>query len=274
VAAASPEDHFRAAVAERPLERPSLLPTAVLPLARAVTGRSQAPRYTTGPATRHALLAAGALGATSGSVVHLPEPPSMAPRALGVLAHELAHVAERTPRPRFLLGSLGGAHDQGERQARRVGEAARAGAADLVGGMAAGPLAAVAGGSRVADLPVGGGAGVAGAARQATLNAAAGLTGGAASTVAEAADLAGPAVPAMTAAGASSAAPGDVGAGSSTGTPAGPAAATAAAGPAAPGAAPGGGTLSHSQVSELLEALEERLLAEIERRGGRYAGVF
>jgi hypothetical protein len=273
VAAASPEDRFRAAVAERPLERPTLLPTAVLPLARAVTGRSQAPRYTTGPATRHALRAAGALGATSGSVIHLPEPPSMAPRALEVLAHELAHVAERTPRPRFLLGSPGGAHDQGERQARRVGEAARAGAANLVGAMAAGLPATVAGGSRVADLPVGGGAGVAGAARQATLNAA-GLTGGAASIVAEAADPAGPPVPAMTAAGASSAAPGEVGVGSWTGTPAGPATATAAAGPAAAGAAPGGGALGHSQVSELVEALEERLLAEIERRGGRYAGVF
>jgi hypothetical protein len=32
--------------------------------------------------------------------------------------------------------------------------------------------------------------------------------------------------------------------------------------------------MSHGQVSELLEALEDRLLAEIERRGGRYAGVF
>jgi hypothetical protein len=31
---------------------------------------------------------------------------------------------------------------------------------------------------------------------------------------------------------------------------------------------------SHSQLSELLEQLEERLLVEIERRGGRYAGVF
>jgi hypothetical protein len=31
---------------------------------------------------------------------------------------------------------------------------------------------------------------------------------------------------------------------------------------------------SFSQMGELLEALEERLLAEIERRGGRFAGVF
>jgi hypothetical protein len=52
--------------------------------------------------------------------------------------------------------------------------------------------------------------------------------------------------------------------------------AAAAAGPAAAAlaAGPAGAPMSHGQVSELLEALEDRLLAEIERRGGRYAGVF
>jgi hypothetical protein len=33
-------------------------------------------------------------------------------------------------------------------------------------------------------------------------------------------------------------------------------------------------TDAFSQMGELLEAIEERLLAELERRGGRYAGVF
>jgi hypothetical protein len=40
------------------------------------------------------------------------------------------------------------------------------------------------------------------------------------------------------------------------------------------GASPSAAGDSDSQLSELLEQLEERLLVEIERRGGRYAGVF
>ena len=33
-------------------------------------------------------------------------------------------------------------------------------------------------------------------------------------------------------------------------------------------------TDSYSQIGELIEAIEERVLAEVERRGGRYAGMF
>jgi len=40
------------------------------------------------------------------------------------------------------------------------------------------------------------------------------------------------------------------------------------------GSAASAATDPHSQMGELLEVLEERLLAELERRGGRYAGVF
>jgi hypothetical protein len=64
-----------------------------------------------------------------------------------------------------------------------------------------------------------------------------------------------------------------VGQGSWAGSEAGPAGTGRAAGPATP-TEPGAPALGYAQVSELLEALEERLLAEIERRGGRYAGVF
>src|SRR5581483_5335148 len=41
-------------------------------------GDADRPRFTTGPATRHALAAAGALGASTGSVVHLPLAPTTA----------------------------------------------------------------------------------------------------------------------------------------------------------------------------------------------------
>jgi Domain of unknown function (DUF4157) len=235
----------------------------VLPLARAVTGRPQVPRYTTGPATRHALKAAGALGATTGSVVHLPAPPSADRRSLGVLAHELSHVAERAPAPRFLLGSLGGAVDEGERRARQVGAAVGAGTLGAAGA-APGALGAVLAGSQVADLPVGGGAAMAGAVRQAVAGPLESAAGVAAATGERVAGLSPPALPAPGDTGATMGAAAAVG---SAAAAAGPAAATLAAGPA-------GAPMSHGQVSELLEALEDRLLAEIERRGGRYAGVF
>ena len=32
--------------------------------------------------------------------------------------------------------------------------------------------------------------------------------------------------------------------------------------------------MSNENIDELIVAIEERMLAEIERRGGRYAGVF
>jgi Domain of unknown function (DUF4157) len=261
--AATPEARFRAALAERPLEPARPLPGSVLPLARAVTGRSQVPHYTTGPATRHALRAAGALGATTGSVVHLPAPPSADRRSLGVLAHELSHVAERAPAPRFLLGSLGGAVDEGERRARQVGAAVGTGTLGAAGA-APGALGAVLAGSQVTDLPVGGGAAMAGAVRQAVAGPLESAAGVAAATGERAAGLAPPALPA----------PGDTVA--AMGAAAAVGSAAAAAGPAASAlaAGPPGAPMSHGQVSELLEALEDRLLAEIERRGGRYAGVF
>ena len=58
-----------------PLETPRALPAALHPMASAITGRARPPLFTTGPATRHALAAAGALGATTGTVVHLPSAP-------------------------------------------------------------------------------------------------------------------------------------------------------------------------------------------------------
>jgi hypothetical protein len=42
----------------------------------------------------------------------------------------------------------------------------------------------------------------------------------------------------------------------------------------APSAPASAGSLSSDQIDDLVVVLEERLLAEIERRGGRYAGVF
>lgn len=143
----SPEARWRAAVRARPLESPRTFPSALRPLVASLAGGAQRATYTTGPATRHALASAGALGASTGSVVHLPSAPVAGPGPLlGVIAHELAHARAPVSRPRFLLGVPHGVADAEERAAQAVGQRVQA-AGDAVAGMGAGI---------VGDLPVGG----------------------------------------------------------------------------------------------------------------------
>jgi hypothetical protein len=319
----SPRERWEAAVAARPLETPRSLPMAFHAMASAITGRARAPLFTTGPATRHALAAAGALGATTGTVVHLPAVPSPAPAAAAVLAHELTHTRSPVRRPRFLLGGLSGLLDDDERSALSAGrEALSAGRGALSAGRdalsagrdqlasagreqltdAVGSAAPIAAGI-VDQLPVGGGIGAVGdvatrAARAAVLEAAAspigsatgwandargaatgvldtagGLASGAWDTAGGLASGAmgaagGPASGAMSAAsGAMSAASGaaDAATGAASGLVS---SATGAVGGAAAAAT---AALDPDKVVEIVEA---RLLREIERRGGRWAGVF
>jgi hypothetical protein len=260
-----PETRWRAAVAARPLEAARPFPAALRPLVSAVTGAERA-SYTTGPATRQALTAAGAHGATTGSVVHLPAAPTPAPGPLlGVIAHELAHARNPVSRPRFLLEVPDGAADADERTALSVGrrfqsiatgggDAIRAGIVDelpvgglgRVGGIASQARTALAGGGadfgETADDAVSGAASL-------TENA---LSGGA-SMVASSVGMPG--------ADLSSAAGSAV------------AGAASAAMNAVTGAA-GGGQQSTVDIDRLADLLEQRLLKQIERRGGRYAGVF
>jgi hypothetical protein len=273
-------------VAARPLEAPQPFPAGLQPLVRAITGSARRPFYTTGPATRQALAAAGALGATTGSVVHLPRPPSAEPAALGVVAHELAHLRRPAARPRFLLRSAhtaagdggsdaGGAGDDEERAALAMGRRVQSAAAS------AEPVSA----GIVDRLPVTGpnGAGVVEAARRAALAAVeeselartaaagpAGQAGEAAPTVAwPAGGVGGGAGPDAAAALQSPQSPQSLAGG--------PTQQGGAEGPAhGPSAQPGsGGTAAgHVDIDRLAEAIEERVVREIERRGGRYAGVF
>jgi hypothetical protein len=108
------EETWRSSVAAHPLENPEPLPGRYRPLARSLTGRSDV-RFTTGPATREALAAVGAVGATSGSLVHLPRRPGDGD--VGVLAHELAHVRTVVGRPRFLRPGISPARDSEEQRA-------------------------------------------------------------------------------------------------------------------------------------------------------------
>ena len=75
------------------------LPARWQPLATAIVGDRRV-RIATGAASRAALQAAGKVAATAGNVVHLARPLRDAVDA-PMLAHELAHVANPSPLPRF-----------------------------------------------------------------------------------------------------------------------------------------------------------------------------
>ncbi|MET0236162.1 MAG: DUF4157 domain-containing protein [Kibdelosporangium sp.] len=117
----TPEQRWREAVARVPLEAPLPFPEHMRPLVAQLTGKTDGARYTTGSATRRALTEVGALGATTGSVVHLAQRPSMDPSSMGVLAHELTHARTPVARPRFMLHKHTGSMDSDERHARSVG---------------------------------------------------------------------------------------------------------------------------------------------------------
>ncbi|WP_461022470.1 eCIS core domain-containing protein [Thalassiella azotivora] len=282
----SPEQRWQAATRLRPLETAQPLPAAFHPLASAVVGGapSSVPvRYTTGPATRAALAAAGARAATSRGLLHLPRPPAPGDaESVGLVAHELAHLRSAVVRPRFLLRDHDHAADEDERGARHVGELATGlaapGVRDLPVAGAARNVAEVARRAATAAVlsaaPVaaalgrdGGGGGLRGG-----LASAADLWDGASSAGAGAADdVPGPAGGASTHAPGPSVSPGGA-AGGARAASGGAATAGAPGGAAAPNAAPGTGVLP--DMDRVVEALEERLLAEIERRGGRWQGVF
>ncbi len=342
--ATTPEARWRAAVATAPLESAQPITGRWAPVARAMTGRADT-RYTSGPATRGALQAAGALGATTGTVIHLSRPPSDRAEDAAVIRHELAHSRTPVRRPRFLLAG-GSGHDEEERSAQRAAHLVQH--APTLGSVQSGaaqpgsvprsaiqtsPLEtvqrALARGTATVDtdvlsrypaglvdtLPVTGIGGLMEAARTASgPYAGAGYGGGVTAASLAAATGLPPALPpalsnapaGWTQAGGSvySGSPGGADAGAAltgtasagsphggglpaggspagggpggSGTPAaggsGPVAGAASAAAAGPGAmnAPGG----VPDLDRLLEALEDNVLRELERRGGRYEGMF
>ncbi|GIM93932.1 eCIS core domain-containing protein [Paractinoplanes toevensis] len=252
-------------MAARPLEAPRALPGALHAMASALTGRARPPLYTTGPNTRHALAAAGALGATTGTVVHLPAAPPSGPAVSAVLAHELMHTRSPVRRPRFLLDGVSGLLDDDER-----------------GALAAGKQAVTAGAGIVDSLPVGGGLGAVSevatrAAKAAVIEATASPIGSAFSGLQGAAGDAFSGL--QGAAGDLRGAAGSALSGVQDAASAAGGAVTEAAGGAmsAVGQAAGavaGAAKTALDADQVVEIVERRLLREIERRGGRWAGVF
>jgi hypothetical protein len=287
---ASPRQRWEAAVAARPLEAPRSLPAALHSMASAITGRARPPLFTTGPATRNALAAAGALGATTGTVVHLPAVPAPAPAMSAVLAHELMHTRSPVRRPRFFLDGVSGLLDDDERQALAAGKQrlSDAGSGLLDRGRQAGQGLLESGRQRLSEaapaaagivdqLPVGGGLGAVGdvatrAAKAAVLEAASGPLGAAQGWASGAQSAAAGAVDSVggMASNAVSAASGAVDSATQT---------AGQAVSAVSGVAQTAGGLASAakhalDPDKIVEIVESRLLREIERRGGRWAGMF
>jgi len=275
------EARWRAAVAARPLENPRPFPTGLRPLVESLTGSAQRASYTTGPATRQALRAAGALGASTGTVVHLPAAPSPGPGSLlHVVAHELAHTRSPVSRPRFLLDVPHGSVDADERAALAVGRRIQAagnqltstaagtsignglsmGNALATGGSPSIGTALSMGAGIVGDLPVGGSGripDIAGSARSAVEDELPDVS----LPQVRMPDLPVPPDVHM---------PDVVAEAGATATQAASALGGAVGG--AVGAA--GAALGGLDIDHLAEVLEQRVLRQIERRGGRYAGMF
>jgi hypothetical protein len=321
VAGRTPRERWESSVASRPLEAPRQLPAAFHAMASAITGRARAPLFTTGPNTRHALAAAGALGATTGAVVHLPAVPTSGPEVSAVLAHELTHTRSPVRRPRFLLDGASALLDDDERQALAagrdrlsglgqsaasglgqsasglgqsasgLGQSAAAGLGQSASGLgrsvASGLGQAAGAGAGIVDsLPVGGGGMGAvsevatRAARAAVIEAAGSPMGSAFSGMAGDAVSGLPGAAGSAMSGVQSAAAGAAGAAGDVLDGAAGAVSDAAGGVSnivggvTSGAGGGGGAPKPLDPDQVIEIVERRLLREIERRGGRWAGMF
>jgi hypothetical protein len=114
-------DRFLAELASRPRTAPYELPRHARPLAAAIVG-DRPVRISTDATTRAALRSVGKRAATAGDVVHLDRPLGTGRDDLAVLAHELTHVAHPSPAPRFFDDDRRGPE---ERQAEEMAEIIR-----------------------------------------------------------------------------------------------------------------------------------------------------
>lgn len=100
--------------------RPTPLPAAFSPLAEAITGRRNV-MISTDTTSRRALRAVGRPAATTDDVIHLDRPlvrPDR--RSTELLAHELTHVAHPSPAPRFFDDDHRGPEERRAEQVARI----------------------------------------------------------------------------------------------------------------------------------------------------------
>jgi hypothetical protein len=113
---------FSETLRQLPAEPAQPLPHYFQPLARAIAG-SRSVVMRTGPATQAALAAAGKAAATVGGVIHLRRAPDRSPGSAHIMAHELVHAARPSSAPRFFGDER---HSAEEALAERTGGLARA----------------------------------------------------------------------------------------------------------------------------------------------------
>lgn len=120
------EDRFLHELSRHRVERPVALPAAFRPMAEMIAPERR-PLVSAGEGSRRALAAVGKVAATTGDVIHLavaPTPATVSPRSplAEVIAHELTHVAHASPAPRFFADDRDSAE---ERRAHAIGELMR-----------------------------------------------------------------------------------------------------------------------------------------------------
>lgn len=82
--------------------RPAPLPVAFRPMADSITGgKGASVMLSTDTASRRALRKVGKVAATTDNVIHLADAPEPTRRVNEVIAHELTHIAHRSPIARF-----------------------------------------------------------------------------------------------------------------------------------------------------------------------------
>ena len=246
-------ERFLAELSRHRRERPRPLPTEFRPLATQIAGPRPV-RLSSDAATRRALRAVGKVAATTDDVIHVRERPSPE-----ILAHELTHVGHPSPLPRFFADDRGGAE---ERRAHEIGRLmARA---PVPSRMSAGSDRP----SRSSSLPVAPAVAASLGRRRRAASARpahrAARSAGTISVAELATRLTGstPVVQRrMTATGNDTVA-----------SP--PVTSTSAVAPPAAGGAPASTTDLLDQFDRIVELLEERIIVELERRGGRFRGGF
>lgn len=93
-------DQFMTELSQTIQRTPAPLPTTFRPMADVITG-GQRVMLSTDPASRRALRSVGKVAATTGSTIHLDRTAIPQARLHEVVAHELTHVAHPSPTPRF-----------------------------------------------------------------------------------------------------------------------------------------------------------------------------
>ena len=112
---------FLVELARHRSEQPRPLPTEFRPLADHVVGPRRV-TVSTDPASRRALRRVGKAAATTGEVIHLDRAPALSPPE--VIAHELAHVAHPSPTPRFYADPVRSPEEHRAEELARVMRAA------------------------------------------------------------------------------------------------------------------------------------------------------